>query len=209
MQGSALPPVIETPVVRYATRNDAFVPAVTWELAGAVLRLADGKGPPREIPLHRAVSLHLAYAPTRPELNRYRCRLKLNHGEVLTCFNRTYKGIYDFQETNVEYITFVIALTKALALYAPACRFYSGESGSSYTLNVLVTIGLLVGLVLLGVFMALVGFGWLLVLKLALMAYYTPALYRWLKRNRPTPFAPEKIPFEVLPALTLDSFTKR
>lgn len=185
--------------MRYATRNNALEPAVTWVLDDAVLRLEDGNAPPREIPLREIAGIELTFSPTRFEPNRFLCRLRLNGGGQREFFNRTYRGIADFQDTSAEYTTFVRQLHEALARHHPGCRFAAGVSGARYALNVAALI--LAGVVLLGalMFFVLVGLVWVALIKLVLVVFYTPAALRWLKRNHMRTYDPLAIPKELLP----------
>ncbi len=92
--------------------------------------------------------MRLDFDPTRMERDRFRCRLELASGETLAFFNRTYRGIADFQDTSAEYTAFVRQLHEALARHHPGCRFTAGVSGVCYALNLAALI--LAGVVLLG-----------------------------------------------------------
>lgn len=186
--------------MRYATRNHALVPATTWVLDGGVLRQEDDKGPPREIPLDRVRVLRLDFAPTRPERNRYRCRLELAGGETLTIFNRTYVSFGNFADTSADYVAFVQALIAALRQHAPRCEWIAGASAASYFFNLLAT-GFIFGCFgLISFFLFSVGLTWLIVLKILLLLFYVPVLLRWVMRNRPRAFSPKLIPPDMLPA---------
>lgn len=185
----------------YATRNHAFVPATTWVLEGAALRLEDDKGPPRVIPLGQVRALRLDFAPSRPERNRFRCRLTVHPAETLTFYNRTYRGYYDFPETSPEYVAFVRALVAALRLHAPACRFLAGATGISYFFNVLTTAFIFACFAAISWFLFRVGLTWMLAIKILILIFFVPTLIHWVARNRPRGFAPSAIPPDVLPAI--------
>jgi len=193
-----LPPVLE--LSHYETRNHAFAPATVWVLDGAFLRIKDDKGPPRTIALNTVVEVRLEYAPTRPEPNRYRCRLVLWGGVAVEFFNRTYRGVMDFADTSVEYGTFVRALLAALARHNPTCRFLAGASEGTYVLNVAILVLLAVVLVGALVFFLTVGLLWVALLKVLLIVYYLPTALKWAKRNRPRGFLSDAIPPNLLPA---------
>lgn len=186
--------------MRYATRNHALVPATTWVLDGAVLRQEDDKGPPQVYALKDAREVRLEFAPTRPEPDRFRCRVVFAGGRVAEFFNRTYRGVYDFADTSAAYVAFVHALLAALREHAPACRFVSGAGATNYALSVA---GFVVAAAVLGFVMFFVlasGLWWLVLLKAAIMLFYFPAAWRWLRRNREREFDPVAPPTEVLPA---------
>jgi hypothetical protein len=186
-------------MLRYPTRNHAFVPAVEWTLTGTHLTCGDGKAPPHVIALSDVRSVRLEFAPTRPERNRYRCRLTLANAQVMEFFNRTYRGVYDFEDTSAAYVEFVQALLLALPRQAPQCRFISGATPGNYALGV---VGFLVagGAVLLVLIFALTsGLWWLVLIKAAIIVFYLPAAWQWLRRNRECMFSPESPPGDVLP----------
>lgn len=149
--------------------------------------------------------MRLEFAPTRPERNRYRCRLALGNGSTVEFFNRTYRGVYDFADTTADYVSFVRALLTALAAHAPQCRFVAGAGAANYALGVT---GFLVaaGAVLLAlVFSITVGLWWLVLIKAALIVFYFPTAWQWLRRNREQAFAPASPPAEMLPAMAEQS----
>lgn len=186
--------------MRYATRNHALVPAITWVLVGDTLRLEDDKGPPRVIPFRRVREMRLDFAPTRPERNRFRCRLTLVGGEVLTFFNRTYKGLYQFPDTSAEYVAFVGALKDALKHHAPGCQFFAGATWPAYFFNALTTGFIFLCFAAIAWFLVRVNLTWLVAIKILLLIFYVPVLLRWVVRNRPREFQPTRIPTGLLPA---------
>jgi len=194
------PPLPPAGVALYATRNHAFTPACVWTLEGATLRIEDATGGERVVPLAEVKEMRLDFAPTRPELNRFRCRLALRDGGSLEFFNRTYAGVYDFRDTSAEYVAFVQVLAAALVSHAPGCGFFSGATSASYLLNVLATAGLFVCFGLISFFLLASGLTWLIAVKLLILIFYLPALARWLARNRPRPLVPSSLPPELLPA---------
>lgn len=193
--------------MRYATRNHAFAPPTTWVIAEPSLRLEEQRTPPeppRVIDLASIVRVRLEFAPTRPERNRYRCRLTLRNGSTLEFFNRTYAGIYDFRETSAEYADFVRALHDALvaqSALAPGRTFVAGSTWLSYGLNLAAIAFTALMFVVLGWLLTVVSLTWMVVVKVAIIAFYVPTVIRWAARNRPRPYAPDAIPADVLPAV--------
>jgi hypothetical protein len=185
--------------MRYLTRNNLFTPAQTWVLDGATLEIGDGRGPPRFVPLADVAAVRLEFAPTRPEPNRFRCRLTLRSGEGLEFFNRSCRGVYDIADTSAAYVGFVLALHAALAVHAPGCEFAAGATGAAYALNWAATI--FVGLIVFfaALFLIFNGLAWLILLKIALLAIFAPNVFRWLARNRPRTYKPTSLPPELLP----------
>lgn len=192
------PPLLDTEV-SYATRSNAFTPAVVWTLRGDRLRCEGGKGPPRETLLRDVRAVQLEYAPTRPERNRYRCRITLSNAARLEFFNRTYRGIYDFEDTSEAYAKFVTALHAELALHARDCRFQAGSSAGSYWGNFALLVAICA--VVLGalLFFLSAGMLWVAAIKVMLIVFYLPTAIRWLRRSKPQFYIPGSIPATVLP----------
>ena len=193
--------------MRYPTRNHAFAPKTTWVIEEPWLRLEEERNPPvppRSVPLGEIVRVRLDFAPTRPERNRYRCRLTLRTGETLEFFNRTYAGVYDFRDTSAEYVGFVRALHDALAAgaaLAPGRRFVTGAGWGSYAANLVATAFVFLCFGVIAWFLARVNLTWMIGLKLLILIFYVPTLLRWVARNRPGDYRPEAIPAAVLPVV--------
>jgi len=186
--------------MRYPTRNHAFVPATTWVIDGAELRLEDDKGPPRVIALAEITEVRLEFAPTRPERNRFRCRLTLRGRQTIEFYNRTYAGVYDFRDTSAGYRAFVQALTAALAQHAPGCRCLAGALPAIFWINNAILGVVAIAVIAAMFFFITVGNFWVVIIKLLLVAFYTPVAVRWFQKNRPREFVLPAIPQELLPA---------
>ncbi len=198
LQQEELPPHLDAEV-HYATRNNALTPEVVWKLRGDRLLREDGKGPPRAVSLEEVKAVQLEFAPTRPEPNRYRCRVTLNNATRLEFLNRTYRGVYDFADTSASYLEFVLALHTGLARHSPGCQFVAGASTASYAVNIAVLV--LVVAVVLGAlgFFLMAGMLWVVLIKVLLIVFYLPSAIRWVRRNKPQQYRPESIPEDMLP----------
>ncbi len=195
-----LPPHLDA-AAHYATRNNTLTPAVVWKLQGDRLRREDGKGPPREVALKDVNAVQLEFAPTRPERNRYRCRITLRNATRLEFYNRTYRGVYDFADTSSDYVKFIQALHTALAQHSPQCRFVAGCSGGAYAFNVAILIGVAAVVVAALAFFLAAGMFWVVLIKILLIVFYMPTAIRWVRRNKPKQYRPGAIPADVLPRL--------
>lgn len=183
----------------YHTRNDALSQPTRYELQQDRLLIFPEKGSPREVLLSQVKRCSLQYSPTRPEPNRYLCRLELQNGATIVFLNRTYKGILDFQDTSAEYVAFVRALHQALFKYNPTCQFVGGVSPALYALGMLSLLFAGGVVVFVAIFLLVYGLAWIVLLKLLLMLYYTPAAIQWVKRNKTCIYDPLAIPSELLP----------
>lgn len=185
--------------VSYGTRNDAFSPSVTYSLESDRLLCHEAGKPPRAFALSDVREVQLDFAPTRFERRRYRCGLCLRNGARIEFFNRTYRGVADFQDTSAEYAAFVRALHEALARQNTGCQFVAGVSASRYVVNLLALIFAGLAVVAAAVFFVLVGLVWIVLFKVLVILFFLPTGLRWLRRNQPRRYDPRAIPAEVLP----------
>lgn len=186
----------------YSTRNDVFSKPMTVSVDGAQLRIETEGAPPRSVPLATIATLRLSFAPTRAESRRYRCEFATDTGERWAFFNRSYRGVYDFEDTSASYVDFVRELHAALRLHSRQCRFESGVGGVRYLFNV-VAVGFL-ALVLIGatVFFVFVGVLWVLLIKILLLVLVLPTAWNWFRRNQPRHIEGPSVPSNVLPLPT-------
>lgn len=184
----------------YATRNHAFVPETRWVLSGANLWQEPEGAAPRLLPLVQLAGVRLDYAPTRLEPHRYRCRLlTANGGTWGEFYNRRYVGVAEFADASSDYAAFVRTLLASAADWAPNSRVHQGGSMAGYVFNMLAYfVG--VGAVLLVLWFSLtVGLWWLVLVKAALIIFYLPRGWRWLRRNRPRDYPAGTVLEGVLP----------
>lgn len=187
-------------IIEYHTRNHAFVPPMTLRVDANSLSI-DQKGRAREsVPINHIQKIELTYFPTRAELNRYRCRLYVHNRKRIEFFNRTYKGIMDFEDTSEAYKAFIMSLHEIIAQQNPACVFFAGVSHVSYWINVGCLGFVLFVLILALVFFITLGILWLTFIKVLILLYYLPYAVKWIRRNVPKKYSPDRIPTEVLPA---------
>ncbi len=194
-----LPPAADAVV--YATRNDAFSPPWTLRLAGGQLtvEVESGRGQSRVLDLAQAEELRLEFAPTRFEPGRYRCRLRLRGGAMVTFYNRRYEGLAAFCDTSGDYRAFVTALIAAIARYAPDCHLVAGSGTGNYMFGLLGFMVAAVAVMFVAVWSLRVGLWWLVIVKALILVFYFPTAVRWLRRNRQRAFPPHAPPPEVLP----------
>jgi hypothetical protein len=96
------------------------------------------------------------------------------------------------------YRAFVIELCRRVAEANPQTRFVRGRDLMPFLLEH----GFLIAmLVLLAAVVWAVGGALrpLILLKLAILAFYVPYVLKYARTNRPAPFAPRQVPLDVLP----------
>lgn len=160
---------------------------------------ADGR-PGREYRLAEVREVRLEFSPTRVEPVRYRCTVTLRTGERLVFFNRTYTGVMQFRPTDAAFRVWVTALLEHVARRAPAARFVAGATKVNYVVGAIGGVVIVLCLMVVLVFLLRTGAWSLVVLKAALIVFYLPTAWRWLRRNRAGTFDPRRPPPEVLPA---------
>ncbi|MCX7788910.1 MAG: hypothetical protein N2442_14570 [Spirochaetes bacterium] len=184
--------------LEYHTRNHAFVTSMVLRIDGDVL-VVEQEGRKEQIPLKDIQVIELSYFPTRAELNRYRCRLYRKHKKVLEFYNRTYKGLMDFEDTSKEYKAFVLSLHEALHKYNQHCQYRSGVSPRLFWFNTGCLFFVLFVLVFAFFYLTSDGMHWSIFIKALILLIYLPFAIQWVRRNVPKRYTPNQIPAEVLP----------
>lgn len=174
-----------------------------WSLRGDTLWMEEEGRPGRAIPLKSLTRLRLEYAPTRFQLGRYRCNLYTAQGRVGVIQNEHFVGIAEFEDRSLSYHSLVKALIRRIASIHPQCRLESGVPWWSWLMNSGIMCGVFGVLGILLIYMWTV-IGWLVVVKLAMIAFFLPAGIRWVTRNRPRRFSAGSIPENLLPKVAVN-----
>ena len=204
---SKLPPILPPPlpdepvIASYPTRNNVLSPGFELRVEGHGdrLRIVTDGAADRVVRIAELVEVRLEFAPTRIEMNRYRCVLLERNGRRTEFFNRRFTGFATFEPTDETYVVFVRVLLLAIERYAPDCRCCAGAGGATYALGAVGFVTAALALLMVAGFVILNGLWWLVVVKALLMLFYFPTAWRWLKRNRERTFVPSMIPAAVLP----------
>ena len=139
------------------------------------------------------------FDPTRVQLNRYVLNITTRKGKQIKLASMSYKGISDFEDLAPSYAAFVRALHEQMARINPSIQYVRGISKLGYAMSMLVMVFLIA---LLGVagFLLINGVTHPIVwVKLALLLYFTPMLYKYLKRNKPGVYDPAHVPEDLIP----------
>jgi len=169
-----------------------------WSLRGDTLYLSAEGMAEIPIPLSAIRKLRLSYAPTRMQRNRYQCRLHTAVSECAVIQNEHYAGFASFEDRSETYRLLISNIVRKLAASRPDCEFIGGIGLWSWLFQ---TAFLLAMFALLAVVMFYMwtAIGWLVVVKLLILAFYMPTAWRWIARNKPRRFLPGTIPPELLP----------
>jgi len=187
-------------MISYSTRKNAFTGTQTFALDQTGLDIIEDKRSPQRILLADIICVRLEFHPTRFETERYRCEIRTRQNKQWEFFNRSYEGVASFRDTSTEYAQFVRELHAALPRVNPGCQFVAGCTGARYWINVAAMVFTALVLMALLAFLVMVGMHWIALLKMLLIAAFTPVAIQWLRRNRPRRYQPTAIPEEVLPA---------
>ncbi len=153
---------------------------------------------PRVIPWAKFRRVQLGFDPTRFDKNRYRCRLFMEDGAVLTIFSTTFKSLGNFEAQDVEYFKFIEALHDHLQRYGSGVAFGGGVGGARYTLNAIAAV---FGFVVFSLVLLIGGLaaGPLFFIPLILWIFLARAVWKWFAINRGEAYDPRKIPAKLLP----------
>lgn len=171
----------------YALTDDAL----TWK--------DEGEPGTKRLPFADIREVRLAYRPSRVQRNRYLAHITPRSGRRIDISNSSFKGFGDFVEHNTEYSGFLRELHRRLAAAGTATAFHKGSSLLGYIGNLLLTgwIVFMLGLALVLLFSW--GLVWIAVVKLAIIAFFIPTLFRFIVRARPQAYDPLQIPDGALP----------
>lgn len=153
-----------------------------------------------DIPIHLSniSTVRLSFDPTRMQTQRYRCRLYSAHGLSATIQNESYLSFGSFDNRSKSYNALIHLLIPRIASLNPHCIFKSGTSYLSWCAQALMIVVLFFALifVLIALYTAI---GPLVIIKLIIIAFFIPTLFRWFMKNKPRTFDPSEIPKSLLP----------
>ncbi|MCO6498605.1 MAG: hypothetical protein J5I50_13205 [Chitinophagaceae bacterium] len=196
-------PVIqnENGVYSYVYRKSLFEKMTTWVLKDDALCFSGEDTTEICIPYKHIRQLQLFYFPNRYKTNNYACKIVHNNGTD-SFYSVTFKGVGNFADNRIMYTPFVTTLVKTLSRKNPAAEIIAGNTTGKYIVNWII-IGAAI-LLLLGslLFFPLIGGGFLLLLRLAFIAYLLFYGLKHMKANVPRKVINGNIPPEVIPALS-------
>jgi hypothetical protein len=181
----------------YQVRQNAFEEERLWRVSPAGLFWQGGKKT-GHFPFSEIVSIRLSFTPTRFDFARYRCVVKRFNGWRETIVSTSYAGMGSFEDRSESYAVFVRRLVAEAAQANPAIRFEAGESRLKYWGSIAILVG---AFALLATIVFSIGLNptWLVIAKLAVIAFLLPVCVRWIAKNPPRSFPPQDIPPQVLP----------
>lgn len=145
-------------------------------------------------------SVRLRYAPTRYKTWRYVFEIRFKVGHAWHIDNGHFAGIAAFEDRSARFVPFVRSVIDLIRQHAPGARAYLGMGWISYVLQVgmLLTVFTFLAVVLLRLPIGAGIYG-IVVFKLALIAFFLPPLFKWVRRALPQGVPIDAIPDEAFP----------
>ncbi len=131
--------------------------------------------------------------------NRFLLRIYTRSYGLIEIVNTQFEGIGKISERNEPFNTFAHQVHLLAHAANPSIRFLRGTNWLNYIFSLLMTavIGLIV--VLLGIYFLMAGAFIIALVKLLILPFFTPLLFRYLKNNKPGSYDPLQIPEQLLP----------
>jgi hypothetical protein len=189
--------------ITYIARANALEYEGTWRLTSDSLELKGGPTAGPDVVLHFPYAgmseLRLSFAPTRFDRRRYRCEVRMRSGQRVSIISTHFESVGNFEDRAATYVPFVRGLIARVAAANPACRFRSGKRPLFYLLEHAFLLAALVLLVFVIGLVGGAGLSQLVLVKLAILAFYIPVMILYTRKNWPRRFDPRNIPDNVLP----------
>lgn len=157
------------------------------------------------LPFERVTEVRLWFSPTRFDAQRFCCEIVGTPGISISFQSTTCEGLGQFVPQSTAYRALVKELHQRLAHQNPGVNYVTGVSGLRYAVNIgCMGIGL-GGMVLAILTFGIVTLGPGAIIPLALIAFYLPRTWRWLRTNKRKNYDPLSIPDALLPPSEADS----
>lgn len=188
---------------RYTHRYHGLRKSRSYRLGdNALIWENEGEYGEMRLPYADIAEVRLAYRPSRVQRNRYLAHLTpRTGGKRIDISNSSFEGYGSFTEHNEAYARFITALHERLAEAGTQTRYSKGSTTLGYIGNLVLTAWIICMVILAAVLLVAWGLVWIAVIKLALIAFYTPTLFRFIARARPQSYDPRSIPDGALPTV--------
>lgn len=172
-------------VVTYSKRENAFEKGEhVWRVEDDCLVWTRPGGDSLTLLWKDVGAVRAAFAPTEWKTWRHVFELTTRKGATLVIDNAHFKSVGDFEDRSARFVPFVLACIARIVALAPDARARVGAGSASYfgqLAFVLAAMALLV-FVLIALPTPL---GWLVLVKMALVAAMLPVAAVWAVRSRP------------------------
>jgi hypothetical protein len=132
-------------------------------------------------------------------MGRYLTRIAPRAGRAFDITNSSFLGYAQFERHDEAYADFIRQLHKRLADSQTGTRFRKGSSLAGYLGNWALTLFILAALLGSTIFLLSMGLAVLVLIKVAIIAFYMPTLFRFMAKSRPATYDPRDIPSDALP----------
>ena len=184
----------------FRVRTDIFTGPRTFRLTDDALTWEEDGKPLDGVFLDEIAGVHMRYAPTRFAGNRYVTRIAFRKGGSVELTNMDFRGFADFVALDADYTLFLRALHERLAVKGRDVAYRKGSGAAGYVANAVLTVFILAMIALAFVLLFNLGFVWIAVVKLAIILFFVPTLFRYLRRAKPGTYDPLRLPEDSLPA---------
>jgi len=184
----------------YTFKKSAIEKSQYWELTEqGIVRRQQGRND-MHIPYSKVQSIRLLFlANNRYRLNNYCCRITAGK-TVLDIYSSSYEGVGKFGEQASTYVPFVKELVQKTKTAHPACRILTGQTAAVYYGNLLLTVIVVIGLMLIFQYLP-ISWGLSLIIKLLLIGYLGFYILKSIKVNKPRQVEGSEIPDYCLPKI--------
>jgi len=129
-------------------------------------------------------AVRAAFAPTRWKAWRHVFELTSRRGGGLLIDNCHFRAVGDFEDRSPTFTPFALACIDRVIAHAPDARAALGANPAGYVARLIFALAMMITLA-----WALIALptlpGWLVIIKLLLIAAMLPAVFSWATRSRP------------------------
>ena len=178
----------------YTQRLNYFTKSRTWEVGADQLQWGE-EGRVGVILFTDIRSVRMAFSPTRTERNRYSLKLETSRGSF-EITNIDWQGPLSSEDNMDEFKAFSEEIHGAFARSNCDAQFHLGVSNGAYVGYWVLSLFVLTVLFAAGIFFLSVGLFWITGIKVLIILFYLPTLFRFLKKNYPRRYDPDTVPWD-------------
>ena len=183
----------------YSQRRDALSKPRHWYLDSDALGWRDSDGHSGRILFTDIVEVRTGYRPSRVQPDRYLTRIKSRSQASIDITNSSFLGYANFEYHDEDYSRFITSLHRRIANQRSNTRFYKGSSHLAHIGNWILTAFICSVIVGTSLFFLSHGLVEVALIKLMIILFFMPVLFRFMKKSRPETYDPLHIPVDALP----------
>lgn len=171
--------------ITYSKRENAFEKGQhVWSVEDDCLIWTRPSGDSLTLLWKDVGAVRAAFTPSRLKRWRHVFELTTRKGSRLLIDNGHFRAIGDFEDRSASFIPFVLACLDRVIAHAPDAKASVGESPGGYMAQ-LAFAGSMLALMTYVLIVLPTPLGWLIIVKLLLIAAMIPLAIRWAIRSRP------------------------